>query len=321
MSVRCDLGVESPYTTLIHILEHRLVSAEPGGWSAGSGMSRLPINEEIYNLGSQLKRGMDSLTIIDRLDPNKMRIPFGGGCNGAAKIKRQSWMTVPSNSGNPNPNNSNNSNNPIPDGAESWPETGLYDVVMEIPKQSRAALTPVTPEPTGRGCHWEVHGWLLAVGYAVFGLSLALCNLLAPQHTSKVCTGVSPIPFLCLLLQALTCMDYDKSDKIKIWALGPGGLILSASALPSACILWSLYMAIPLVFVLSLSVFYCMRHRDVLACVCLSGVCLSLLLALPAPIQILEPRWGMTVGMFFACILCFLAGLGSGGVGFQIKLL
>ena len=279
-------------------------------------MSRIPINEEIYNLGSHLKRGMESVII----DHNRMRVPFGSGTNGpnssnssnSKMPKRQSWMTVPSNQGV--------CSRPIAD--DPLPEiNGLYDVVMEIPKQSRAIqqiqqiqqIQPIS-EPTGI----EVSGWLLAVGYATFGLSLGLCNLLTPQHTSKVCTGMSPIPLLCLLLQALVCMD---SDKREIWFIGPGCLIISASILPAACIIWSLYLAVPLMLMLSLSVFYCMRHRAVLPCVCLAGVCLSLLLALPAPIQILEPRWGMTVGIFFLCILCFLAGLGAPRVGIQIKTL
>jgi hypothetical protein len=99
------------------------------------------------------------------------------------------------------------------------------------------------------------------------------------------------------------------------------GLVPSAFTLPSACVFWTLHLAIPLVFVLTFSVFQCIRHRDVLSWVCLAGVCLALLLALPVPVTILEPRWGMTVATFFAGVLCFLAGLGGGRVGFQIKLL
>jgi hypothetical protein len=242
-----------------------------------------------------------------------MRVPFGSGTNGpnssnSKMPKRQSWMTVPSNQGV--------CSHPITD---EMPEAnGLYDVVMEIPKQSRAIqpiqqIQPIS-EPTGI----EVSGWLLAVGYAIFGLSLGLSNLLTPQHTSKVCTGMSPIPLFCLLLQALVCMDIDKRE---IRFIGPGCLIISASIIPAACIIWSLYLAVPLMLMLSLSVFYCMLYRAVLPCVCLAGVCLSLLLALPVPIQILEPRWGMTVGIFFLCILCFLAGLGVPRVGIQIKTL
>ena len=212
-------------------------------------MSRIPINEEISNLGTQLRKGMDSLTIID---PGRLRIPFGGN----KAHKKQSWMAVSS---------------------ANSPTEGMFDVVMDIPRPSRG-VSPPPREP------WQVNGWIVATGYTAFGLGLALCNLLAPQHTSKVCTALSPIPFICLLVQAFMCMELGHY-------MGPGGLLLSAYLLPSACVLWSLHFSIPLVCLLSLSVFYCMRQRDVLSWICVVGVCLSLLLAIPVPImQILEPR-------------------------------
>jgi hypothetical protein len=233
---------------------------------------------------------------------------MGGGCK---THKKQSWMTV---SGSTNFNSTNEE------------ADAMFDVVMDIPKsnkgvQSSSVFPALELNNFNLGSYnWQVHGWLLALGYTAFGMGLALCNLLVPQHTSKVCTALSPIPFICLLLQALTCVELGHRH------LGPAGLLLSACLLPSACVLWSLHVSIPdpLVCLLSLSVFYCMRHRNLLSWVCFSGVCLCLLLAIPlipVPImQILEPRWGMPVAMFFACILCFLAGLG-GGVGIQIKLL
>ena len=292
-------------------------------------MSRNVINEEIYDisnlgshLGSHLRKGMDSLTIAD---PGRLRVPFGGVYGGAGLVsktpRRQSWMTV--------------SSGDIPrERPDLDPETA--GIVTETPKQPPTSQTiPLSShavlavDATGRSYRFlEIHGCFLAAGYAVFGLGLALCNLLAPQHTSKVCTAVSPLPFLCLLLQALSFIDLkreqcdsqeNQSRPGRLWPLGPGCLILSACALPSACIFWSLSTAIPLVLVLSISVFYCMRRRGVLACASLSSVCLSLIVALPAPIQILEPMWGMTVGLFFVCVLCFLAGLGSGGLVFHIR--
>jgi hypothetical protein len=262
-------------------------------------MSRNPINEEILSLGNQLRKGMDSLTIMD---PGRLRVPMGGGCK---THKKQSWMTV---SGSTNFNSPNEE------------ADAMFDVVMDIPRSNKGVQSSVFPalelNNFNLGSYnWQVHGGLLALGYTAFGMGLALCNLLAPQHTSKVCTALSPIPLICLLVQALTCMELGHRH------LGPGGLLLSALLLPSACVFWILQVSIPVVGLLSLSVFYCMRHRNLLSWVCFSGVCLCLLLAIPVPIiQILEPRWGMTVAMFFACILCFLAGLG-GGVGIQIKLL
>ncbi len=147
------------------------------------------------------------------------------------------------------------------------------------------------------------------MGYTAFGVGLALCNLLAPQYTSKVCIALSPVPFICLLVQALTCMELGYRH------LGPGGVLLSACRLPYVCVLWSLHFSIPLVCLLSgsLSVFYSMLHRDVLSWICLSGVCLCLLLAIPVPIlQILDPRWGMTVAMFLLVYFAFWRGWAVG---------
>ena len=222
-------------------------------------------------------------------------------------------MTVSSNGANTT-NSPHGANITIQE-SEAGGVTGMYDVVMDIPKQRPSPELSLQLNLQKSETCWEVPGWQLAVGYSLFGLGLALCNLLAPQHASKVCTAASPVPILCLLLQALTSRQ-DTTQTVWIQC----GLVLSACALPSACVFWSLHLAIPLVLVLSFSVFQCLRHRDVLACTCLTGVCLALLLALPMPILILESKWGMTVAMFFACVLCFLAGLGNGGVGFQIKL-
>lgn len=239
-------------------------------------MSRAP--EDISNLGSQLRKGMDSLTI---LDPGRLRVPFGVN----TKMRNKSWMTVPP--------------------TDAFSET-LVDVVP--PGEHFTAPTPTNSTNStnlinSTNFTWEIPGWVLAVGYSLFGLGLALCNLLIPQHTGKVCTGTSPIPLLCLLLQALAC-------KKGRWV--GGGLLLAALSLPSACAFWSLYLAIPLVLASSFLVL-CSMQRGVFAWVCVSGVCLGLLLPL-----ILEPKWGMTVAGFFLCALCFQSGLGC-RVGLTVK--
>lgn len=251
---------------------------------AGSGtrtcMSRNSINEEMFVIGTHLRKGMESLTI---LEPGKLRVPFGGGNKTSRK---QSWMNV----------------------VQDTQTVDVSETVIEVPK------LPKPQESSTEHCI-EVHGWALAAGYALFSLGLGLCNLLAPQHTSRVCTASSPIPLLCLLLQSVVCLDrrYDR-------VLGSIGLVLSACAIPSACLFWSLYLSIPLVMVLVASVLCCMRQRDLYSWVCVCGACLALLFALPVPIQLLDPKWGMTVSVFFACALCFLAGMGVGRVGFMIKI-
>lgn len=155
---------------------------------------------------------------------------------------------------------------------------------------------------------------MLAVGYTFFGVSLALCNLITPQQAGRVCTAISPVPVICLLLQSLTC-----NPRRPAGLMASTGLALSAGFLPAVCAYWSHSIAIPFVLVLSASTFSCVRRRDALHWICMSGVWLSLLLALPLPVQVLEPRWGMTVSIFFLCVLCFLAGLWGGRVGFSIK--
>jgi hypothetical protein len=229
-------------------------------------MSRNIINEEAFFVGTHLRKGMDSMTI---LDPGKLRVPFGGN----KTPRKQNWMNV-------------DSDTPIPS----------VEAVIEVPK-------PKTQEESSI----EVPGWVLAAGFTLFAMCLALCNLLAPQYAGRVCTTASPIPVLCLLLLSLHRQ------------VGAPGVVISALLLPSVCVWWNLYLSIPFVLLLSVSAFACIRQRDILAWVCLFGACLALLLALP--VQLLEPKWGLTVAIFFSCVLCFLSGLGVGRVGLTIKTL
>ena len=280
-------------------------------------MSRQPINEEICNIGSQLRKGMDSLTIVD---PGRLRVPFGGGNK---TPRKQSWMTV-TNTG---------SSAMEPSIEDSSVKSSTSDVVIDISSLNsrqpcmklsletviQPILGPIMPGRQMLEHHWEIKGWVLSLGYSVFGLGLALCNLLTSASTSRVCVVMSPIPMACLLLQTLFCMDYGIRQgnyaRLEIWCL-----IISALLLPTACVLWNLYISIPLTLFLSLSIFSCVRQRNILVWVCISGVCLSLIVALPTPtIQLFEPKWGMTVALFFLGILCFLAGMSQGGIEFKIK--
>lgn len=250
-------------------------------------MSRNPINGE--SLGNHLRKGMENMTTLTIVDPGKLRIPFGGAGNKTPR--KPSWMTTVA--------------------SDSHPELDNVCETLDMPNLHPATVKQPKAE-TERA--WEIPGWALSAGYSFFGLGLALCNLLAPLYASRVCTAMSPIPALCLLLQSLSTMECNRR-----MALGALGLLLAACALPSACVFWSLPLAIPLILVLAVSAFCCLRHRDAIAWVCLCGACLASLLALPVPMQLLEPRWGMTVLIFFACVLCFLAGLGVGRVSFLIK--
>ena len=270
-------------------------------------MSRQTINEEIRIFGSQLRKGMDNLTIVD---PGRLRVPFGGV--GKAP-KKQSWMTVSNSSGIPDPYNTYIGEEH--DGAD------MQDVVMDIVKQPnlKISLDHTNPMRQGWEQHWEIKGWTLSLGYSLFGLVMALCNLFSSSSASRVCTAMSPIPMLCLLFQALFCMD-PSNRQVSSTCLEACGLVLSALILPSACVFWNLYISMPLVLFLSLVIVSCIRQKTVLVWVCISGVCLSLAVAAPSPaMQILEPRWGMTVAFFSLGILCFQAGMNYGGIEFKIK--
>jgi hypothetical protein len=199
---------------------------------------------------------------------------------------------------------------------------------MEVPRELNSIKEP-------EEYHCEVQGWMLAVGYAFFGVDLALCNLLAVQQAGMVCATLSPVPVICLLLQSITAMNLTAMNltamnptainrRHAMGLLGSFGLALSAASLPAMCVYWVywshwVYCFTPFLLVLSASTFSCVRRRDAMHWICLSGVWLTLLFTLPLPVQVLEPRWGLTVAVFFACCLCCLVGLGSGRLSFLIK--
>ena len=254
-------------------------------------MSRNPINGE--SLGSHLRKGMENMTTLTIVDPGKLRVPFGG-VGGSRTPRKPSWMTTV-----------------VSDSSLCQTEANGPCETLDMPTPPPHTVKQPRTETEGA---WEVHGWALSSGYSLFGLSLALCNILAQHHASRVCTAMSPVPSLCLLLQSLSVVKCSRHA-----ALGSVGLLLAACVLPSACVFWSLYLAIPLILVSAFSAFCCVRNMDAVAWICLCGACLASLLALPAPMQLLEPRWGATVAIFCACVLCFIAGLGVGRVSFIIK--
>lgn len=260
-------------------------------------MSRNP------DVGENLWKGMETFAIPD---PSKLKIPFG-----CKPPRKQSWMTVAVSPGS--------SFATLSEGGDTFNKSPDEEVVP--PMELKFCPLDRPPESLIK-TRWGVPGWALSVGYSLFGLGLGLGNLITPRHTGLVCVALSPLPVLCLLLQSLVSLECPESDRHSdhrpLRLLGSLGLALSACLLPSACALWTPHLAIPLGLGLSWSAVACMRHRDALAWTCLCGACLASVLALPVS-QFLEPWWGLTVSLFFACVLCFRAGLGAGRVGFVIK--
>lgn len=327
----------------------------PSDCGAKPVMSRKLINEEIYDLGNQFVKGMDSLTIVD---PGRLRVPFGGG--GGKTPRKQSWMTVsvpagfsvevdrsseighdsvpPTASHSPQycpPSSVRDPNNRSLSNHQLNLQPSRQDVGVDMPRQSniKLSLEPLIHTSPGHllsgrqssEYQWEIKGWTLSAGYTFFGLSLALCNLISSAYTSRVCVAMSPIPVACLILQALFCMDQTPNHcSYRRSILSPKAccLVVSALLVPTICISWNIYFSVALILFVSISVVYCQKQRGILVWICLLGLCLSLIVATPTHFaKFLDARWGMTVSLFFLGILSFLACVGIGGLELKIRYL
>jgi hypothetical protein len=231
------------------------------------GMSR-PLINDLADLAwhhtPENTSKMEGFTISD---PSRLRIPFPSrNC----PSKPQQWPTVA----------------PLPE------EPKCEDVMLDI----SSVIAKPKPEPKKRqdvSCmQVEIQPWSLSLAYAIFGLSLALCNLLGLQQSSgRVCCGVlSPLPVLCLLLQAATAPNTPTAS----------ALLLCMLLLPGVCALWSLPVAAALIVMLALSMLAYCRQRGVLAYVCSIGAMLSLSQTVLAQ----DPQWGVCVSVFFLGVLC-----------------
>ena len=184
--------------------------------------------------------------------------------------------------------------------AQAGPAHTNKEVVLEMqthPKQQ--------PESAPEG----LQGWAIALGYVVFGVSMALANLLTlPQGLA--CSLACPLPMLCLWAQAFVVAGLDRRRPLLALALA-----LCAWPLPIACSRWS--VAWPLVLSLAgLQALAC-RHWGGAVCFVLTGA--SLCLALSPPIQGLEPKWGVTLALFFLVGGCAMASLSGGRVVFRVR--
>jgi len=153
----------------------------------------------------------------------------------------------------------------------------------------------------------ETPAMAVPVGYLVFWLALAVCNLLQPTLTNAICIALSPLPMLCILAHA-----------VGIHAVWIGwGLCLCAWLAPSVCALWSApYSAGYLVCLVSLAAAGCRRPAPAL---CLAMVVACALFSLNPRWTGLEPRIWLTVSGFFAALACATAYAGGGKIICRIK--
>lgn len=237
-------------------------------------MSRSPINGDVIAFCG---KGMENLTSID---PGRLRIQIGSKPRMSAK-------------------------------PSAWPVVEEPAQAAPAPPPGREVVLEMQPLPASRQEPPEgVHGWVLALGYALFGVAMALSNLLTLPNLGLVCSLACPLPMLSLWAQASVVAGLDRRP-----LLG-AALACCALPLPFACSQWSLVWGGPLIVLLA--------GLQALACrgwggaVCFVFSVASLCLAL-SPTGGLEPKWGVTLSLFFLVGGCVLASLGAGRVVFRFR--
>jgi len=153
-----------------------------------------------------------------------------------------------------------------------------------------------------------LRGWIIALGYILFGVLMALTNLLTLQYP-LVCSLACPLPMLCLYAQGFIA-GLDGRPHLGV------ALACSALPLPFMCSQWSLPFGAALILALACLQAVASRHIAGVACLVLSlaSLCLALL-----PIQEIEPKWGITLSVFFLLAECVLSSLIGRRVVFRIK--
>jgi len=239
-------------------------------------MSRPPSRENIAAFCSENLSHLADISNMTISDPNRLKIPFGskGKLSGRQQV---SWPVV-------GPPEEDKKAPILKSGQTLQKQSSQTEVVLEISNPSEQQT--------------EVSGWCIPVGYAVFGMALALCNLLTLTWSRLVCSALSPLPMACLIGQALS---FDSRYAIFV--------VLCAWLIPLECAVWNPYAVIPFCIVLACAIVLAVQRRGPLVWMSFVGLTLSLGLALPIPALGLDPRWGVTLLIFFLCLLCTVTSL------------
>jgi len=175
------------------------------------------------------------------------------------------------------------------------------DVVIDI--RPKGDAKGVVETPGG----WETHAITIPLGYFVFCLAIASCNLFWPAFSHAVCTGLSPLLMLCILAHSMSIQP--------VWIAW--GMLICAWLTPSVCVLWSVeYSVLYLVSLVSFAVAGCRRLVPLLCMVVVFG-CSPL--ALNPQWTGLEPKLWITVEVFFSALACATAYTGGGKIFYRIK--
>ena len=248
-------------------------------------MSRTPNRENIAAFCSEnLSTLADNLTSLTIADPTRLKIPFGskGKLSGRQQV---AWPVVA----------------PLyedhHDGGRKTPITKPSP--SQHPSSTEVVLEVCSERQERSDNHQTgVPGWFIPVGYIVFGLTLALCNLLTLSWSRLVCSSLSPLPMACLTAQALS---YDSRLAILVFAF--------SWLIPLECVAWNQYAVIPYCIVLAGTLIVAAPRRGLFTWLSFFGVFLSLCLSLP--VHTFDPKWGVTLSLFFMCLLCTVTSLSN----------
>jgi hypothetical protein len=256
-------------------------------------MSRAPNRENIAAFCNEnLSHLADNLTTLTIADPSRLKIPFGS----KGKLSGRQQVAWPVISPLISPEDCQP---PLKCAAPLQPKSAKQSPAPEI------VLEISTPKEPSSLC---MLGWLIPAGYALFGMALALCNLLTLSSSRMVCSALCPLPMACLALQALS---FDSWCSLLA--------ILCASLIPLECAAWNQYAVIPYCIVLAITVTFAAQRRGVVVWVSFTGLFLTLGLALPIPALGLDPRWGVTLSLFFMCLLFTVTSFSVTKVTYKLK--
>ena len=243
-------------------------------------------NKEISAFCGENLSSLASLTNLTISDPNRLKIPFGG--KGKFSGRQASWPVI-------SDQESNNNSTVI-----QTPSVNLVnqDVVLEISKPN----IPI---------HTKIRGFFIPIGYICFGICLAFCNLMAIQSCQLVCSLLCPFPMTCLMAHAISGCKFQHT------------LLIMACAffVPLECALWNVNSTVPFILILAASVTWAAHKKGATIWILMVCVILSLCLVIPIPNLNLDPKWGITVSLFFLCILCAFTSLSSLKVTYTVECL
>ena len=212
---------------------------------------------------------MDSISI---LDPSRLRIPIPGR-GGEKRGTNSSWPVVPA----------------------LTEEVVCDEVRLDIPVIGKGKLDLKKDNAIkAEGASLQLDTLALGLAYAIFGVSLALCNLLEVQSSGRTCcAALSPLPVLCLALQAATAPS--RADAV--------ALLVCALCLPCTCLLGNLPLTAAFIICMALALLVYTRRKGLLAYVC----CVGAVLSLGQTAVAMEPMWGISISLFFLGLLCVVS--------------